>query len=298
MNGKIEIEFNHTTIGCFRFVTDGTNLRANRIGAGFQIHFPFVLELFGEMDSKRRPQVGTLKGDLFAVGIGEPVLVGQLVDEQSYLGPTGTGYTMQGSFSWTGSLGDLAVFEKIRDGGEARFNITLRGESRFVLRETNDDMLGWRSAESKLGGHLTTQIRFAKEQWVAVLRALKVTNSLLVEIAIPFTPRPGWEDVFAYLSEARNSFLQGGESGWKGCVVAVREGLKKWDEIERVDVARLGENSTARQNRTKDERVDFLRNHLHQLANFGPHSRAEIWTREDALLVLATMASLLSQRNP
>jgi hypothetical protein len=100
--------------------------------------------------------------------------------------------------------------------------------------------------------------------------------------------------------EAGDSFEQGGTTGWKGCVVAVRLTLEKWQKIE-PEQHGPGWKSPApadRQARTWRERLDNVRWHLLQCAHDAAHSAADEWTRDDAILMLATLSSLLAERKP
>jgi len=55
---------------------------------------------------------------------------------------------------------------------------------------------------------------------------------------------------------------------------------------------------TDRESRTKKQRLNALRWHLMQAAHLGPHTGAEEWSRDDALLMLSVLSALLAERKP
>jgi hypothetical protein len=100
--------------------------------------------------------------------------------------------------------------------------------------------------------------------------------------------------------EARDTFEHGGSTGWKSAATAVRLALEKWHEIEPEDHGPGWQTPKAaeKQARSKEQRLDNIRWHLLQLANYGPHSHADEWARDDALLMLAVLSALLAIRKP
>jgi hypothetical protein len=99
--------------------------------------------------------------------------------------------------------------------------------------------------------------------------------------------------VWHALRDARDSFDTGGSTGWKNCVTAVRLALEEWRKIEQED-----KGLADTQARTKIQRIDNLRWHLIQLAHYAAHTKADEWTRDDALLALSTLSALLAVRKP
>jgi hypothetical protein len=83
-------------------------------------------------------------------------------------------------------------------------------------------------------------------------------------------------------------------------VAAVRLALEKWQGIEKEDMGPgwKAPSMIERKDRTKRQRLDNVRWHLYQCAHLGPHSSAEDWTRDDAVLLLSTLAALLAERKP
>jgi hypothetical protein len=101
------------------------------------------------------------------------------------------------------------------------------------------------------------------------------------------------------LLDARNAFEQGGSNAWQSTVTSIRLALEKWRGIQQEDQG-AGWTRPSRsdlESRTKKQRLDALRWHLMQIAHLGPHSGADEWSRDDALLMLTTLSVLLAERN-
>jgi hypothetical protein len=132
------------------------------------------------------------------------------------------------------------------------------------------------------------------------VRKLGLSENVLVEVPLPTSPSESWSGAWSALVNARNAFEQGGNSGWQGTVTSVRLALERWRNIEQEN---QGPGWTApsradRELRSRKERLDAVRWHLMQAAHLGPHTGAEEWSRDDALLMLATLSGLLAVRKP
>jgi len=119
---------------------------------------------------------------------------------------------------------------------------------------------------------------------------------VLVEIPFAFDPPSGWEPVWHALLDARNSFDTGGSTGWKNCIASARHALEEWQKIEKEDSGPGWQRPSQAdlQSRSKSQRIDNIRWHLMQVAHFAVHSKADEWTRDDALLVLSTLSALIA----
>ena len=190
---------------------------------------------------------------------------------------------------WDLTLQAFAVYESIRAGGEPQFHVMLTGDIRYVLAGQ-----GWKEACS-IASPFTQHgfIKYSRDAWTTMLRELKVQDTVLIEIPFPSDPPSGWEPVWHALRDALDSFDTGGSTGWKNCVASVRLALEEWRNIEKED---QGPNDL--KSRTRVQRMDALRWTFMQYAHFAPHTRADEWTRDDALLALSTLSALLAVRKP
>ena len=131
-------------------------------------------------------------------------------------------------------------------------------------------------------------------------RALNIAYPVLLEVPLPSSPPTPWDSVWGAIAEAATSAERGGETGWKGCITAARLALDRWREIEREDMGpgwtRPADDDL--RSRTTRQRLDNIRWHLRAYSNLGPHSGAEEFTRDDAILMLSTLSALLAVRKP
>lgn len=190
----------------------------------------------------------------------------------------------------------LAYIEKCRDGQRPQMKLELRAEGCWLLPYQNQDRI--RTAPLWIGGKVI--LTYPKEVWIKMLRDMKFSENVLLEIPLPSTPPTQWDKVWSAFLEARNALEQGGPTGWKSCVSAIRLALEEWKSIEKEEMGPGGitPNTNDLRSRNKQQRYDNLRWHLIQCAHLGPHSSAEDWSRDDAMLLLATLSALLAVRKP
>lgn len=141
--------------------------------------------------------------------------------------------------------------------------------------------------------HQWGEIGYSQKAWTDMLRDLNVRDAVLVEIPFDSNPPSGWEPVWQAVRDALDSFDAGGSTGWRNCVASVRHALEEWRNIEKED-----QGPSDLKSRTKTQRIDNIRWHLIQLAHYAAHTKADEWTRDDALLALSTLSALLAVRKP
>ncbi|WP_147439649.1 hypothetical protein [Corallococcus sp. CA049B] len=137
------------------------------------------------------------------------------------------------------------------------------------------------------------RVSYPREKWVELLRELKVAENILLEMPMPAARPAPWDTVWNAMLDARKSFDQGGETGWKGCAISIRLALEAWRGIEAED-----RGPQDKQQRTKAQRLDNLRHELIQMAHLAAHTPAGEWTRDDAQALLAMFSGLLLMRKP
>ncbi len=270
-------------IGSITFNRSPQTLTAFRTAIGFELKVPITWSLRSVQQDAPLPMISALHGKVLIEGPGGARLtVGQLnSDEWKSAGVSSepSEFPQDTYLDWTGTFGDLAFVEKIREGKPPKLFMDLQGELCFLL------LVNSQSAERHSSDHIRRQIggsirvrsaperilcsngpisiEYPRDIWIAMLRRLGIAENVLVEVPLPANPRNEWEGVWNALVDARMAFETGGTTGWRDCVTSVRV---RW----------------------------FLRH----AANRGPHSDAGEWTRDDALLVLSTLSALLAQRNP
>jgi hypothetical protein len=297
MSQAIKIQNYRKEIGAIKFEESPTRLSAERTATGFKLALPAILTLDLVAKGEAHPLISNLAG---IVSAKNGIEVGRLQNHERYScgwssepGETERQITLW----WYGAFADMSLFEKIRDGNTPELYIQLRGELCYGVPNINSQHL-IRTEPQTIYGSIT--LTYPKETWIQTLRSIGIMENVLVEIPLPSAPPGNWDGVWRALAQAREAFEQGGSTGWKGCVDHVRLALERWRGIETEDLGPggLAATRTQRENRTKHERYENLRYHLMQCAHLGPHSGAENWTRDDAVLMLATLSALLAERKP
>jgi hypothetical protein len=305
MTKVVEIRVSRDRLeGAITFEENPAHLHAQRTAAGFKLSIPIKIGFYSVLDGEPMPMLSNLRGTVLVINSlnGSKLEVGRVYNDSWF-----TGYRRreedprslrerEDSLTWEGSLTELAVFEKFRDGRVPQLEIDLRGEFCFLLSRVHQ-YLGVRTEPQQFYSS-NAQITYPREVWIKMLRGLGVAENVLVEVPLPGVPSADWDPVWKGLIDARNYFEQGGETGWKGCVSSVRLALEKWQKKEAEDPGPgfVKPSVADRESRTKKQRLDQLRWDLLQMAHQGPHTHTDLWTRDDALLMLSTLSALLAER--
>jgi hypothetical protein len=326
MTEDIEIETPRGRIGSITFNRSPQNLHATRTASGFEMLLPIVITFRTRPPNEPRLVITNLHGKVFAKDkSGSSICVGRLIGPMRESAGIASGdsydYPRETYIEWVGTLNDMAHVERCRDGeipnlqmrveGQWIHSLPLYGEvSESQLREMADQQ---RALINRYEGYKVVtepqslrcrtayiEVSYPREVWIKMIRSFGIAENVLVEIPIPRQPPGKWDGVWNGLVDARNAFERGGTTGWQACVTSVRRALENWQNIEKEDQGPgwKAPSPPERESRTKRQRLDALRWHLMQLAHLGPHSGADEWSRDDALLLLSTLSSLLAERKP
>jgi len=297
MAAVINVMYSSSGIGQIIFDEAPLEFTAACTGGGFRLTIPANLRMFPAANPESIPMVSNLRGSIHAIGVGgERFELGRIRDDSHYNGMLSE-YSPALNLTWYGPLAALAACERVRDGKDPRFYVEVNGELCFLIPAlTGNNLI--RSAPSPMPGQTT--IKYPAATWVRMLRKLGVAENVLVEVPLPTSPPAPWDEVWRALVEARDAFEHGGSTGWKATVSSVRLALEKWQSIEPEDHGPgwKAPDVADRRTRTTRQRLDNLRWHLLQCAHQGPHTAAESWSRDDALLMFASLSALLAARNP
>lgn len=326
MNYDIEIEQGPHRVGGITIVKNPQQLYGARTASGFEINVPITLTLRVRPMAEPMLMVNRLRGKVFVKTENGALLnVGYLINEERHTAgvTSGEGYDHPSDIQleWRGSFTDVAYIEKVRNGQAPKFQMWLEGDWSFLVRneiEINDEEWNQLTDQQRQRlnefrsfriltdpqrlvsrfGHI--EVAYPREVWIDLVRKLGIAENVFVEIPLPTSPPDPWSGVWSALVNARNAFEQGGSSGWHGTVNSVRLALEKWREIEQENQGPgwLAPTRNDRESRSKEQRLDALRWHLMQAAHRGPHTGADEWSRDDALLMLSTLSGLLAVRKP
>jgi hypothetical protein len=274
-------------------------LRAERTATGFELRIPVRVSLRLSTPEEPLPLLSDVGGVIAVPGEhGSALTLGKLESEWFHSGAHGEGqFDRDYHLIWRGSFVDLAVYEKMREGRAPHFQFILRGQLCYLL-QSEEPRYEYRTQPQSQYGDV--EIKYDKEKWVRILRDVGIRENVLIEIPLSQSPATEWDEVWKAVVDARNYFEQGGDTGWKGCVSSVRLALEKWHKLEPEEQGLPNWKAPSpqdKESRSKQHRLDAMRWHLLQLAHLSPHTHADIWTREDAILLLSTLSSLLAEKH-
>ena len=213
------------------------------------------------------------------------------------------GFTREVDLILQSSLAALAHVDQLRNGRPLELTLAARGEICRLIPVTNP--LQPNGSKPYVQGEPSdfagsARITVPVDDWTAILRTVGLSANVLIEIPLPASRPSPWDGVWKAVDDARKCLEAGGTTGWQGSVTAARHALQLWQgvEAEKHGAGWKSPTPTERESRTSQERIDNLRWHLLQVAHEGPHSLSEEWSRDEAVLVLATLAALLGVRKP
>jgi hypothetical protein len=282
-----DITLGGEAVGSVTFTQPDARFEANRTAWGFRIDIPAAVTFTPPTGSGAPLLLENLRATFSAADGGGQYLE---IGASTYWHTLRTTARDQPiSFSWDWTLAALAFYEQLRAGREPKFRVMVSGDIRYVLAGEP----GREPCSVASLFHSSCEIAYSQKAWTEMLRQLNMEDAVLVEIPFAADPPSGWEPVWSALRDARDSFDAGGSTGWKNCVASVRHALEEWRQIEKED-----QGPSDLKSRTKAQRIDALRWTFMQFAHFAPHTRADEWTRDDALLALSTLSALIAVRKP
>jgi hypothetical protein len=281
MSTTIGITVGSEAVGSVRFLDQ---LGAKPIAAGFELTLNIEITLRPRTGQNRFPMLTGLRAILteprHSLEIGRPgsdqIYTGILLDAPSTL-------------RWSGSMATLSVYEKLRDSDKPAFRVALMGEVTFMREE---GVLKPDSAPQTFQGYET--VAYSTDTWGRALRTIGVSDFVMVQIPLPIGAPNGWEEVWKELSYAKAALERGGTTAWRDGALAVRRALEEWKKIEPENTA----HNKSLKTRSKLERFDDLRVHLKNFADMPVHTGVEDWSRDDVVLMIATLTGLIAARNP
>jgi hypothetical protein len=197
--------------------------------------------------------------------------------------PATTAMTLTRSFQTCCSARALAEYEKSRAGGSVRFRCEVRGKISGLIYANNR---GWLGEPTPVFGFV--DVEFSNESWSNALRSCGASLSVLLAVRVPFSSKDDNAGSRA-LADAVEAFERGGSTAWKDSIGHIRPFLEDWKKRK----PRVGDEPKDGSAADRDWKLLNLRDALYKCCHFWVHEEKSACTREDALLALATFASLL-----
>jgi hypothetical protein len=191
--------------------------------------------------------------------------------------------TLPRQFQTACSSRALAEYEKFRAGGSVRFRCEVRGKISSLMYANNR---GWLGEPTPVFGFV--DVEFSNESWNRALRSCGASLSVLLEVPVSFSTKPDNAGLRA-LSDAVEAFERGGSTAWKDSIGHIRPFLEDWKKRE----PRVGDEPKDGSAADRNWKLLNLRDALYKCCHFWVHEEKSACTRKDALVALATFASLL-----
>jgi hypothetical protein len=291
MRNSVEVkDANGVSVGKITFDEAPRQLSSHRTAAGFELQLPMTVQLKLNSALDPCPMLSNISAVITAVNeAGKEVTLTRAQHYGWVIGAVKESST-PAAMIWSDSLSALIAYERFRDGRRPRFKIALDAE---LCKLVPPSLGGARRRTEPFTVQGTAEVSYPSDVWVKLVRDLAISNPILIEVPLPSSPPSPWDGVWRAIGEATMAFERGGETGWKGCISAVRLALDRWREVEAEDVG-----PSDLKKRTTKQRLDNIRWHLREYTHLAPHSGAEEFTRDDALLMLSTLSALLVVRKP
>jgi hypothetical protein len=291
---QVNIIFNGENVGSIQLRQPDLYFPFVRTASGFRLNIPTLITLSPPANNRTPLLLGHLRVTFFALDeAGRQVEIGTALHGSLVRTPA---KDIPVSLPWDWSFLVFAVYERMRAGKEPHFRFAVSGDIHHVFPgDGGKDLYSVPTVFYQWG-----EISYSRDTWLRTIKELSIQDFVVLEIPFLADPPNAWEPVWHALRDARDSFEKGGSTGWKNSVTSVRLALEEWQKIEKEDQGSGWQRPPIQdlQNRTKEQRIDNIRWHLIQLAHYAAHTRADEWTKDDALLALSTLCALIAVRKP
>lgn len=292
----LNINLRDLRVGSIRFI-ETHHIRVSRTAFGFRIELPVEISLW-LTEANRIPVVRNLRVRLSVRDdSGVQTEIATLAGEGVHQGFP-QGHPCVHYLQWTGPVQVLAHYERLRNGKPPRFQTELSGEI-SLFAPTGETGLGLSSVPEIF--YTPGELEYSADLWCDILKRIGFADLVTVETPIEPNPPEGFGGVWNHMTRARDLLLRGGDFAWEACAAAVRTALEEWERLEPL----TDDGKTTGTHPSKRQRLDRLRRGLRNYMSFSLHPQgaskpeeAVNWSREDAILGVATLCALLAVRKP
>ena len=269
-----------------------------RTAGGAMLRLNYSMNLYPDLHIS----VSGITGEIGLVAKQSHLSLGIAIDPQCYV--IHTGYKFQygaqleikGNLQLPLSFAALEALERLRQGDSPEFTVVLHG-SVFVH---NEQTKLYDVCRLQVDGSSEKPVHFRvdRDNWIQQMRNVSPMGSVLVEIPLAVERADPWCSVWERIENASANLAQGGDMGYKNCVIQVRQAIEEWRNID--DFKAGSSKDKDRNKKNKEERLFDMANDLFHYCSLSVHAdeHRSSWTRSDAILALASICALLSVRNP
>lgn len=286
----------NSSAGVIHFPPD--MVRIERTAGGVSLNVGYMLQINPDTCAS----ISSITADLYFQGKQSvPVALGVAADPESHVIHTGYKFpqnginsVIRGCLRLPLNLAGLETIERLRDGEQADFRLTVRG-SALILNPTEKT---WDACMFKVDGGMpmSAQVQVSRDLWAPQVRAVSPMGSILVEVPLATSRTPPWNTVWEQLDKAAGHLAQGGESGWEGCIAKVRQALELRAKIEKIPPG----PPKSDHDQDRRERLNGLAKALFHYSSLAVHADRHTtqWSRADAILAYSTLCAILAVQDP
>jgi len=274
-------------------------VRLEKMVGGASLNFGYAIHL----NPGTCVNISSITADLYFQG-KQPasVALGIAADPESHVIHTGYKFpqggvinsTIRGCLRLPLNLAGLETIERLRDGEQADFHLTMRG-SALILDPTEKT---WDACLFQVDGGMpmSAQVQVSRDLWTPQVRAVSPMGSILVEIPLATSRTPPWNAVWEQLDKAAGHLAQGGEGEWEGCIAKVRQALELRAKIEKIPQG----PPKSDHDQDRRERLNGLAKALFHYSSLAVHADRHTthWNRADAILAYSTLCAILAVQDP
>lgn len=269
-------------------------VRLEKMAGGVSLNVGYTIQLNPDTCAS----INSITADLYFQGKQPaPTPLGVAADPESHVIHTGYKFpqggvnnVIQGCLRLPLNLAGLETIERLRDGEQADFRLTMRG-SALILDSTEKT---WDACLFQVDGGvpMSVKVQVSRDLWTPQVRVVSPMGSVLVEVPLATNRSPPWNTVWEQLDKAAGHLAQGGEGGWEGCITKVRQALELRAQIEKIPPG------SAKPDRDQDrrERLNGLAKALFHYSSLAAHADRHTtrWNRADAILAYSTLCAILA----
>lgn len=188
---------------------------------------------------------------------------------------------------WYVSQTDFALIERSRGERPIRIELALQ----FVIQEMQQDTSTqvWIAVGTPMPRAALLGLTPAKEEWIGILRRLRIAELALFELPIPLGDSEQ-TDLNLALKKAIDHFYHGGTLGYKEVVANIRIAMEKAEPI--LGIPKFTDD-WRKDGATRIERLFLNWHSLKKLTHLAHHEPDE-WSRDEAQYVLTSFISFMN----
>lgn len=293
MKNRVVIKYNDRPIGKIEFDQE-------EFLAGFTLNpqicqIMFIVNITLNVDNDRScPSIWNIGGRIFSVDSTEKYYLGNFTCNHVFNAPSTDAHC---ELNLVLSKSELISYENWRGGKSPVFEFHFYAITSNNLEFSNYDGKKYFVPTPSWSFYQYTTVKVPLEKWIDNLKKANLKDYLLVEIPIDNRTEETAE-IYKSYKKAVTSFYKGGQEGWNNCVFYGRIALEKIENYkQKLLLSPIDKKRQEIENWTKEQRIKNIIWSIRHLMHLAHHRDDVIWTRDDAILILACLSHFINYLN-